>query len=110
MKFLLDTHTLIWFIEGSSSLSKKARQIIEDPDNEMYVSIVTFFEMSIKHKLNKLSLSKSLSDFYYTTLNENIDILAIKEQHIFSYQAIPLIDGRPEKGQELEILGGKGID
>ena len=48
--------------------------------------------MSIKHKLNKLSLSKSLADFYYTTLNENIDILAIKEQHIFRYQAIPLID------------------
>jgi len=54
--------------------------------------MVSFFEMAIKQKLNKLSLSKSLSDFYYTTLDHGIDILPVKEQHIFNYQAIPLID------------------
>jgi len=35
MNFLLDTHALIWFIEGNSSLSKTARQLIEEDDNEI---------------------------------------------------------------------------
>lgn len=92
MNFLLDTHALIWFIEGSDSLSKTARQIIEDPGNEIYISTVSFFEMAIKQKLNKLSLGRSLPDFYYNTLDHGIDILPIREQHIFNYQTIPLID------------------
>ena len=42
MQILLDTHALIWFLENNPSLSKRAKAIIEDPDNEIFVSIVSF--------------------------------------------------------------------
>ncbi len=41
MKLLLDTHTLLWFIAGSESLSADARSLIEDASNEKFVSIVS---------------------------------------------------------------------
>ena len=34
MKYLLDTHTLLWFLAGDETLSRKARQLIDDPGNE----------------------------------------------------------------------------
>ena len=51
MRALLDTHTLIWFLEGDKRLSKVSRDIIERGDNEVLVSIVSLWEMSIKHSL-----------------------------------------------------------
>jgi PIN domain nuclease of toxin-antitoxin system len=41
MKLLLDTHTLLWFIAGSASLSAYAQSLIEDVSNEKFVSIVS---------------------------------------------------------------------
>lgn len=43
MKLLLDTHALLWFIEGDPSLSAKAREIIEDTSNEVLVSRISLF-------------------------------------------------------------------
>ena len=45
---LLDTHTLIWFIEGSDQLSQKARQEIETENTNNFVSIASLWEIAIK--------------------------------------------------------------
>ncbi len=52
MRFLLDTHALLWFIEGDSSLSNNARSIIENAENDLHVSIVSFYEIAIKRKID----------------------------------------------------------
>ncbi|MCL2312150.1 MAG: type II toxin-antitoxin system VapC family toxin [Firmicutes bacterium] len=56
MKILLDTHTFLWFLAGASELSKPARAHIENPETEKYISIASFWEISIKNSLGKLSL------------------------------------------------------
>lgn len=48
MKLLLDTHILLWFIAGSSSLSDAARTLIENTENKKFVSIVRIWETAIK--------------------------------------------------------------
>lgn len=63
MKFLLDTHTLLWFINGDTQMSPLARVTIEDTSNEIAVSVASLFEISIKLKIGKLSLRKSLPEF-----------------------------------------------
>ena len=49
MKILCDTHILIWFLTGDDQLSVKARAIIENEENEIYFSLVSVWEISIKH-------------------------------------------------------------
>lgn len=63
MKFLLGTHTLLWFIDGDAQISPKARKTIEDTKNEIIVSVASLFEISIKLKVGKLSLRKSPAEF-----------------------------------------------
>ena len=49
MKILLDTHMLLWAISGSAKLPSKARKMIVDPDNEIYISIISPWEVELKH-------------------------------------------------------------
>ncbi|UCH25590.1 MAG: type II toxin-antitoxin system VapC family toxin [Trueperaceae bacterium] len=49
MRYLLDTHTLAWAVGDPSLLGSNARQLLEDTDNELLVSPVSIWEMSIKH-------------------------------------------------------------
>ncbi|OHD69877.1 MAG: DNA-binding protein [Spirochaetes bacterium RBG_16_49_21] len=56
MKYLLDTHTFIWTITQSKALPEKVIQAIKNPNNEIFVSAVTFWEISIKTRLKKLDL------------------------------------------------------
>lgn len=58
MKYLLDTHTFIWFTMDPAKLSKKVCKIIEDGDNEIFISPISFWEIAIKHQLGKLDLGK----------------------------------------------------
>jgi PIN domain nuclease of toxin-antitoxin system len=48
MNYLLDTHVLIWFLNGDKSLSPKARKAIESVNAANFVSIVSFWEIAIK--------------------------------------------------------------
>lgn len=57
MKYLLDTHVILWIIGSSNLLSKKAKATIENSENKIYVSSVSLWEISLKFRLGKLSLS-----------------------------------------------------
>ena len=54
-RLLLDTHVFIWWISGNESLGQVARGLIANVDNQIYVSAVTVWEMSIKQQLGKLN-------------------------------------------------------
>ena len=56
MKCLLDTHTFLWALTETNKLSRKAIDVIKNPRNEIYVSSITFWEISIKTRIKKLDL------------------------------------------------------
>jgi PIN domain nuclease of toxin-antitoxin system len=56
MKILLDTHIFLWFISGDTQLSTDVRDVIRDPDNEIYLSAVSVWEAIVKYQLGKLPL------------------------------------------------------
>jgi PIN domain nuclease of toxin-antitoxin system len=90
MKILLDTHTILWSIEGDSQLSTKARMIIEDIQNEVYLSAISLFEISIKLKLGKLSLQKPLNEILEDIDSALLKVLPISHLHLLEYQNLPL--------------------
>jgi len=59
MNYLLDSHAFIWSVISRSKLSKNSIQAIENPDNEIFVSHITFWEISIKTQLGKINLHGS---------------------------------------------------
>jgi PIN domain nuclease of toxin-antitoxin system len=54
LRLLLDSHTLLWWLIDAPSLSMRARDAIADPDNEVWASVVSGYELANKHRLGKL--------------------------------------------------------
>jgi PIN domain nuclease of toxin-antitoxin system len=92
MKYLLDTHSLIWFLENNPKLSWKAKSLIENLENKIFVSIASWFEISIKLTIGKLELPDSLAETMARSSGDDITTIAIKESHIIAYQNLPLVD------------------
>jgi len=59
VKLLLDTCTFLWIVTGDASLSPTARKLFCDPGNEVFLSSVSAWEISIKHSIGKLPLPRS---------------------------------------------------
>lgn len=90
MSYIIDTHTFLWFINDHVSLSSTAREIIQHPDNPIYLSIASVWEMAIKVSLNKLEMPSPFNDFIEQQLVENsIALLHIKTDHIGIVAAMP---------------------
>jgi len=81
VNYLLDTHTLIWFPEGDSSLSAKASNPIEDEENQKYISIASLWKMGIKLSLGKLELKTTFETFLKELSLTDIKILPISPYH-----------------------------
>lgn len=64
MKYLLDTHALIWYLEGDSNLSDQAKKAIEQKGVENYISIASLWEIAIKINVGKLVLQTSFTQIY----------------------------------------------
>ncbi|MBP6794905.1 MAG: PIN domain-containing protein [Saprospiraceae bacterium] len=64
MDLLIDTHTLLWYYEGSSELPIKIRELINDIANNCYISIGSLWEITIKYRLGKLELENGLMDLF----------------------------------------------
>lgn len=56
MKLLLDTCTFLWTLEGGGALSDAARDALADPDNDVFLSAVSAWEITVKHALGRLPL------------------------------------------------------
>ena len=82
MDLILDTHVLIWFSEDDRKLPLRIKEIIENEQNRLYVSIASLWEMAIKISLNKLEINNDLGWFIDRLLNNNINIIEIKIDHL----------------------------
>ena len=90
MRYILDTHALLWFTGGDNRLSANAKKLIEDTDNKVIVSAISLFEISIKVKIGKLIPIKPLAEIYRDIQLATIEIVPILLSHLDEYQNIPL--------------------
>ena len=63
MRLLLDTHVFLWYITADPKLPATFRVAIQDPANEVYLSVVSVWEAVIKHALGKLPLPGPPADY-----------------------------------------------
>jgi len=90
LKYLIDTHTLLWIITNDPQLSKKAKDLYLNSKNTIYLSLASLWEMAIKISLNKLFIDAKLKDFVQNHIKGNdIKILNIELSHILSLENLP---------------------
>jgi PIN domain nuclease of toxin-antitoxin system len=82
MTYLLDTHTLLWFLEDDPQLPKKINREIANIDHRCFVSIASLWEIAIKIKLGKLSIKFSFERFAEYLADSDIELLPIALEHI----------------------------
>ena len=94
-KFLLDTHTLIWFAQGSPNLSLKAKDLILEISNECFVSSISIWEIAIKTNIGKLDFSFTFQELELLLTENNIEIISPTIEDFTTYQKLPLLHKDP---------------
>lgn len=90
MRLLLDTSSFLWFVAGSDRLSLKARELMEDFDNALVLSVASLWEMAIKVSIGKLELLKEFDRFIPEKLEENeIETLHVRLAHLSEMMKLP---------------------
>jgi PIN domain nuclease of toxin-antitoxin system len=90
MKLLFDTHSFIFFVDRPDALPVPARAALEDTSNELFLSLVSPWEMQIKIALGKLQLSKPVVELVQAELDRAaIQLLPIALEHIDALSRLP---------------------
>ena len=95
MEYLLDTHAFLWFIDGSLELSPKAKKIIQNPENTIYLSIASFWEIGIKLNIGKLFIDLSFSELKKEADNNDFHNLPIQFEDILLLTTLELYHKDP---------------
>jgi PIN domain nuclease of toxin-antitoxin system len=95
-KFIIDTHILLWAISDPTKLGSKSLQVIENPDNHLSFSLVSYWEICLKRSAGKIELPKNWQKIIDKFLDDNnIDWLPIERKHIDLSLHLPLIHKDP---------------
>jgi PIN domain nuclease of toxin-antitoxin system len=95
MKLLLDTHLLLWAAEGKRNLSKVARTLIADPENELLFSAASLWEIAIKHGLGRADFKVSTRLLRRGLLDNGYTELPIAGEHTVAVEDLPPIHKDP---------------
>lgn len=89
MKFLIDTHTFLWFVAGSLELSETAKKLLENNNNHIFISIASLWEISIKTALEKLQILGHYKTVIDDVTQNEIEILPINFTHTVMQNQLP---------------------
>jgi PIN domain nuclease of toxin-antitoxin system len=89
MKLLLDTHILLWYLDDNANLSTPQRGQIEDRRNQVAVSAVSLWEITIKVSIGKLELIDDIATVENTLRQQGIEILPIQTAHLQQLLSLP---------------------
>ena len=95
MSYLLDTHAFLWSIFDSKKLSKIAANTFLDPENTIHVSLISFWEISIKYSLGKISLKNiTPEELPSIALSSGIEIFNLNPSDVSSFYKLPKIHNK----------------
>src|SRR5271155_5286006 len=92
MRYLIDTHIFLWWLNGDKKIDDSLQRILENPQNQIYVSVATLWEISIKHALGKLPLKTTLSEMISVS---GFELLSITGVHVLELEKLPLLHNDP---------------
>ncbi len=96
MKLLLDTHVFLWFTGEPSKLPATSLEAIVDPANEVFLSVVSFWEVAVTYQLGKLPLKEDPAVLVpQERAAAGFQPLALEEQDILFLRTLPSLHRDP---------------
>jgi len=95
VKLLLDTHLLLWAAEGSKRMPRNARALMADPDNELFFSVGSLWETTIKSGLNRADFQVDARMLRRGLMDNGYGELPILSEHVVAIDALPSIHKDP---------------
>jgi len=95
MKILLDTHLLLWAAGEPRRLSKQARTLIDNPNNELLFSVASLWEIAIKRGLGRKDFKVDARLLRRGLLDNVYRELPIISDHVVATESLPLIHKDP---------------
>ena len=95
MKYLLDTHTILWFFDHVEKLPETVLKAIIDPVNRKCVSIVSAWKLAIKISLGKLTFEGGVSEFFNMIDENGFELLPVKAEYVNQVEALPFLHRDP---------------
>lgn len=95
MNLLLDTHALIWFLNGDEQLSTPARRAIESDTNIKLVSIASIWEIAIKVSLERIKFVSGFNTFIQLIEGNGFEVLPIRFEHAMIVSNLDFIHRDP---------------
>ena len=89
MRYLLDTHVVLWIAKNAQMLSERARDVLIDINNEHYISVASVWEVAIKQGTTKLELTGGVQEFYKIINKNGLILLPIKKEHLLQVPNLP---------------------
>jgi PIN domain nuclease of toxin-antitoxin system len=90
---LIDTHTLLWHVGGDPRVSRTATTLLNDPANDLFLSMASLWELAVKSGLGKLTLIGSYSVFTTQAIaGLNLAVLPITLDDCVAYERLPFPD------------------
>lgn len=93
MELMLDTHIALWIFTNDGRLSRQARAIVDDAGNNFYCSVVSMWEVAIKHRRKRSAMPISGAEFLHYCAQAGFKGIPVFDRHI----------------AELEGLGGNSL-
>jgi len=95
MKYLLDTHAVIWYFEDSSRLPSNAKDIIDNTTNRIFLSSISFWEIAIKINSGKLKLNMSFDKVLDHVKKGDFEVVQIEDEYLKMLSVLPYIHNDP---------------
>ena len=96
MKILLDTCEFLWLVTGDTKLSSSVAAAVRDPQNQVFLSTVSFWEISVKHSLGKLTLPASPAQFIPLQREKHLIVpLSLDESAVAQLSSLPTLHRDP---------------
>lgn len=104
MNILLDTHELIWALNDDPQLSKQAQDYILDPDNDIYYSTVSIWEVAIKHAIHPDNITFTGDELAKYCAEAGFFNLPVYDKHVFSMETLKRPDDAPKHNDPFDRL------
>jgi PIN domain nuclease of toxin-antitoxin system len=95
LSYLLDTHTFLWAITESPELSAEVIAILENSENQLFLSVASLWEIAIKLSIGKLRLTFPFDELPRKLAKASVQVIDIKFDHLRIVSSLPLVHRDP---------------